>query len=101
VALDATMMPAAAAVVAAGGRRPQRRRSRALGLVRLLVLVMGIAVAVAAGLAMFPDGAPEDRSAPAAARESHETGRHRQPAAGVGDSQSDDPSDDEEDGGEP
>jgi Protein kinase domain len=96
--LAPTLMPAAP--VAAAPRR-QRRPSRAVGLARLLVLVLGLAVAIAAGLAIVPDGTPERGSAPAAAREDRPAGQHRPPPAGVGDSQSDDPSDDEEDGGEP
>jgi hypothetical protein len=95
-----TLMPAPAAA-AAPRRRRRRGRGRALGLARLLVLVLGLAVVIAAGAALVPDGAPRHRAAPAAAREDRPAGRHRPAPAGVGDSQSDDPSDDEEDGGEP
>ena len=105
---ERTIMPAAAAAAAAAPVRPGRPPSarRALGLARLLVLVAGFAVAIAAGLSVVHDDGPSRAgAAPAAsqreaARERRSANRER-PQAGVGDSQSDDPSDDEEDGPEP
>jgi serine/threonine protein kinase len=91
-----TAMPpraAAAAVAAAPGRRQDGRRLRALA--RSLVLVMALAVAIAAALTIAPRDDPRPAPAPAGASET------RHAPAGVGDSQSDDPSDDEKDGAEP
>jgi hypothetical protein len=90
--------------------RPTRpatpRRSRAAGLRRLFiagVLVAALAAALAVGNG---SGAPEDSSRPVstAPAASHSAQRDAAPPAdssGVGDSQSDDPSDDEPEGGEP
>jgi len=97
-------LPAAGAAMAGrAGRRPVRR---AAGLARLLVLVAGFAIAIAAGLSLAQGDEPrragaagQQRQQPAG--ENRRGQRERAPAAGVGDSQSDDPSDDEEDGPEP
>jgi hypothetical protein len=93
--LARTMMPAAAAAAAgAVARRSRRGTRRARRLARSLVLLMALAVAIAAALTIAPQGGGPT----SAAREGHQAG----PApAAVGDSQSDDPSDDEEDGPEP
>jgi hypothetical protein len=72
-----------------------------LGLARLLVLVMGLAVAVAAGLAIVPDDPPRRGASPAAVRKHGQADHHQPASGGVGDSRSDDPSDDEPDGPEP
>ena len=90
-----TVMPAAAAGAAGAlARRSRGGSRRARRLARSLVLLMALAVAIAAALTIAPQGGGPT----SAARERHQAG----PApAGVGDSQSDDPSDDEEDGPEP
>jgi protein kinase-like protein len=94
-----TVMPrAAAAAVAAAAPRRRGAGRRARGLARLLVLIVGLAVAIAVGLSGTPGSSPRGEDAAPAAG----AGRHARPLpAGVGDSQSDDPSDDEEDGPEP
>jgi hypothetical protein len=93
--LARTIMPGAAAGAAgAVARRGHGGTRRARRLARSLVLLMALAVAIAAALTVAPQGGGPT----SAAREGHQTG----PApAGVGDSQSDDPSDDEADGPEP
>jgi serine/threonine protein kinase len=89
-----TAMPRRAARAAAA---PPRRRHgrRPLAVARGLVLLMALAVALVAGLGLVPRDAPLPARAPAATSET------RPAPAGVGDSRSDDPSDDEEDGAEP
>jgi tRNA A-37 threonylcarbamoyl transferase component Bud32 len=103
-----TAMPRLAPVAAAvATRRHDGRRARRLA--RSVVLLMALAVVVAAGLAIAPGDASKTARAPAASPASRTTSpgtrRHTHAArtnpAGVGDSRSDDPSDDEEDGGEP
>ena len=96
-AIPTAMPRRAAAVVAAARphRRPDGRRLRTLA--RSLVLLMALAVAIAVGLAIAPgDSPPRDGRAPAGGVPQ----RHHAPS-GVGDSRSDDPSDDEDDGAEP
>jgi len=96
-AIPTAMPRRAAAVVAAARphRRPDGRRLRTLA--RSLVLLMALAVAIAVGLAIAPgDSPPPDGRAPAGGPPQ----RHHAPS-GVGDSRSDDPSDDEDDGAEP
>jgi hypothetical protein len=87
---------------------PPRRAGGARLLARGLLLVMALAVLVAGALSLAPGGgsgpaadrpATAPRSAPAADKRPQ---RRAAPApSGVGDSQSDDPSDDAPDGGEP
>jgi serine/threonine protein kinase len=92
-AIPTAMPRRAARVAAAPPRRRDARRLRTLA--RSLVLVMAVAVAIAAGLAIVPRDAPRPARAPAGSSDT------RPAPAGVGDSQSDDPSDDEEGGAEP
>jgi hypothetical protein len=78
-------------------------------LARSLVLLMALAVAIAAVLTMVPHddgggGGAGGQARPAeVGRDSGAASRGDRPASGrgVGDSQSDDPSDDEDDGPEP
>ncbi len=96
-AIPSAMPQGAAGAVAAAQphRRPGGRRVRALA--RSLVLLMALAVAIAAGLAIAPgDSPPHGGPAPAGGAPQ----RHHAPS-GVGDSRSDDPSDDQDEGAEP
>jgi hypothetical protein len=93
-----TVMPRAAALAGAGAAlRPRRSAAgrRVRRLARTVALLLAVVVLVVAAFSMAPRGGGP---APAA----HDGGRQSRPApSGVGDSQSDDPSDDAEDGAEP
>jgi hypothetical protein len=86
------------AIAGVGGAVVARR------LARSVVLIMALAVAVAAALAIMPGGSSKPEGAPTASPAAQGAPAARKappPRAGVGDSQSDDPSDDEPDSGEP
>jgi hypothetical protein len=85
----------------ARSRTPAGRRARLVA--RSLVLLMALAVLAAGALSIAPGGGggpSKPAGGQGGAHSTHRAKRHATPS-GVGDSQSDDPSDDEADGGEP
>jgi hypothetical protein len=93
--------PSKGAAAAAAAWRPRDGRV-ARRLARAVVLLMALAVTVAAGLSLVPGGGSTNPNGAAGSPAGHGASpAARTSPAGVGDSRSDDPSDDEPDGGEP